>query len=1018
MKDEIKGPDSRVESRERLRSVLSSIAFYLVAMTVSYTAFYSFSRNLELFQYNYLPFKFDRMGVLTDVTPFGPHVNKLQVYPGDRLSEVNGLMVGNSGELRKAVAASKDGVTALVWEPSSGREARQIRWMNVAAMPELSVDGAPGMLAGENPLFVRAGIDPESRLAKVSVPVPWWDKSQTAGQMMVHFVFEGRKNAGPTQELVLALLDRRISWGLYGVAISFCLLGLLVYRLQPRSGRARGFFFFCSFMALFYFTRSIQPMYKDVWDHLLMDQLMALSPIATVLFVATFTPMRVVLAGEKRPAILALSATGILLTLMGLGMTQAFILAWLAFVMSMMISSIVASIWIVSRQRQTSARERQGGLIYLIAMGLAFIPYSIYMVIRIAAGWGAEEQIYFEALPFLFPIIIGYAILRHNLLNVHELVLQGFLFTILAAFLVVGYGLVAAVVAPVIETIVLVDSLWIVGAGVALLVLGAMPVYQALRRRLESRFERGLARYDELIRDIERVRADEREVGEFLSYVLQRIARISETPGVAIVRTRVSESDGVIQVLATTSDEFSANLVESLSVGERCAELDRGEVPEEATTGIPDVPVMIRIRNEDGGLELLALGEKIFGGSHGWHELTKLRQAARAIALAMHGFDIRERVREKSRLEAELLQSQKLEALGALAGGITHDFNNLLYAISSFTTLANDAITPEHPAHAALNHVEEAARQARNLTGSLLRYVRASAAAPSPVDLTRLVREASEMLRRLLPGAIDLDVTLPEEQVFMNADEGQIYQVVMNLVLNARDAMPNGGRIGVSLSRENESEGDRIRFEVEDSGSGMTPELRARIFDPGFTTKSGERGVGLGLSIVRRIVANYSGRIEVVSEPEVGTKFIVELPVTSPSKLEEVRRTASGKLLIGLLIPEAETARVLASRIRSRGWKIISLKSADALADLAGEESGFPDVLVADAASVKANGGGAELLKRHPELPVLFVGEDLDGDLGDEETTRVQCVPKPCSIEQLIEGISLVLEPAQAPAAP
>jgi len=1017
MADEIAGQGSLTESRKRLRSVMTSIAFYLVALTVSYMAFYTFSRNLELFQYNYLPFQFNRSSVLWDVSPFDAHVRKLQLRPGDRVTEVNGLTVESGDELRKAVATSRNGVTSMVWQPANGHEERRIRWMNVAAMPQMNVIEAEGMVAGSNPVFVRAGIDPEARLLKVAVPVPWWDASRTDGQMLVHFIFEGTADSPKTQELVLALLDRRISWGLYGVAISFCMLGLLVYRLQPRSERARGFFFFCAFMGLFYFTRSIQPMYKDMWDHLLLDQLMALSPIATVLFVATFTPMRVVLSGEKRPALLALTATGILLTLMGLEMMRAFILTWLAFVMSMMISSIVTSIWIVSRQKQTSGRERQGGMIYLIAMGLAFIPYSIYMVVRLSTGWGAEEQLYFEAMPFLFPIIIGYAIMRHNLLNVHELVLQGFLFTLLAAFLVVGYGLVAGVVAPVIETIVLVDSLWIVGAGVALLVLGSMPVYQALRRRLESRFERGLARYDELIRDIERVRADEREVGEFLSHVLQRIARISETPGVAIVRAKSTGTQTTIEVITTTSEEFSAGLAESLSAPERYAELERNDVREETTTGIPDVPVLIRIRNEDGSLDLLALGEKIFGGSHGWHELTKLRQTARAIALAMHGFDIRERVREKSRLEAELLQSQKLEALGALAGGITHDFNNLLYAISSFTTLANDAITPEHPAHAALNHVEEAARQARNLTGSLLRYVRASATAPTRVDLTRLVREASEMLRRLLPGSIELDVRVPEEPVTLNGDEGQIYQVVMNLVLNARDAMPNGGKLGIALSRMDESGCEWIRIEVEDSGSGMTPELRARIFDPGFTTKSGERGVGLGLSIVRRIVANYSGRIEVVSEPGVGTKFIVNFPVRTQSELAE-RREASGKLLIGLLIPEAETARVLASRIRSRGWKIISLKSADALADLAGEESGFPDVLVADAASVKANGGGAELLKRHPELPVLFVGEDLDGDLGDEDTTRVQCVPKPCSIEQLIEGISLVLEPAQAPAAP
>jgi signal transduction histidine kinase len=255
---------------------------------------------------------------------------------------------------------------------------------------------------------------------------------------------------------------------------------------------------------------------------------------------------------------------------------------------------------------------------------------------------------------------------------------------------------------------------------------------------------------------------------------------------------------------------------------------------------------------------------------------------------------------ERNELENQLRQSQKMEAVGRLAGGVAHDFNNLLTAIMGYGQLMTMRMKADDPAHRDAEEILKAATRASFLTRQLLAFSRREVVQPQVVDLNPIVEDMSKMLGRLIGESVDLAVVTSPDLWWIKADPGHMEQVVMNLAVNARDAMPDGGRLTIETSNIDLGEayvgehvgldpGPYVLLAVTDTGTGMDEETKAQIFEPFFTTKGRDSGTGLGLSTVYGIVQQWGGAIQVYSEPGWGSSFKVYLPRAS----EEARRATA-----------------------------------------------------------------------------------------------------------------------------
>ncbi len=340
--------------------------------------------------------------------------------------------------------------------------------------------------------------------------------------------------------------------------------------------------------------------------------------------------------------------------------------------------------------------------------------------------------------------------------------------------------------------------------------------------------------------------------------------------------------------------------------------------------------------------------------------------------------------------EARLAQSHRLESLGQLAGGVAHDFNNLLGVILNYAEFVADELEEGTTAHTDVVEIRRAAERATELTRQLLIFSRRETIKPAPVDLNEVVNDIERLLRRTLGEHIELVVRLDPETPAVLADPGQIEQVLVNLAVNARDAMPDGGRLlietrEVELDRDflqehpEASPGRYVRITVEDSGGGMEPEVAARIFEPFFSTKRKGEGTGLGLATVYGIVTAAGGLISVYSEPGEGTVFRVHLPAVdseaAPAPGERaVELTGRGESV--LLVEDEDSVRTLAKRILTEGgYKVTAFsRGRDALPLLEDPVRDF-DLLISDV--VMPGMRGVELVRRalamRPGLPVLMM---------------------------------------------
>ncbi|MDB5309790.1 MAG: Blue-light-activated protein [Gemmataceae bacterium] len=342
-------------------------------------------------------------------------------------------------------------------------------------------------------------------------------------------------------------------------------------------------------------------------------------------------------------------------------------------------------------------------------------------------------------------------------------------------------------------------------------------------------------------------------------------------------------------------------------------------------------------------------------------------------------------VTERRRLESHLRQAQKMEAVGRLAGGVAHDFNNLLTVIRGNVDLLRDQGPGPDEAARLIDEVSGAAERATGLVRQLLTFSRRQPARPEVVDLNGVVSDLAGMLRRLLGAQVSIETDLALAPVTVRADRGQLEQVVMNLAVNARDAMPHGGRLRIAVRRSESAAGTGQWFAqlaVTDTGHGMTAEVKAKIFEPFFTTKGPDKGTGLGLATVYGIVTQAGGQIRVESSPGAGTTFHIDLPWCSdpaprlstvrPGRLDRTRPTGGGRTV--LLVEDEDGVRGLGrSILKTSGFTVTDVPDGESALALLAQGQSF-DLLVTDLTMPGID--GRELAERvravYPGIAVVF----------------------------------------------
>ena len=366
-----------------------------------------------------------------------------------------------------------------------------------------------------------------------------------------------------------------------------------------------------------------------------------------------------------------------------------------------------------------------------------------------------------------------------------------------------------------------------------------------------------------------------------------------------------------------------------------------------------------------------------------------------------------EQMAEQRRLQEQLQHAQKLEAVGRLAGGVAHDFNNLLTAIDGYSELALQRLAPNHPVRSDLDEVRRAAGRASGLTRKLLAFSRRQVFSPRVVDLSAVVREAEQMLRRLMGSTVELETTLAGRPALVHADPGQLEQVITNLVLNARDAMPGGGTVRV----ETGIEGARVRLAVEDEGIGMDDDTRARLFEPFYTTKEPGKGTGLGLAVVHGIAMQSGAEIAVQSVLGRGSRFELVFGLASADDGDDGRlrsaESAQGTETV-LLVEDEPAVREIAQRmLELAGYSVVTAASGDEAIRIV-EQLPPIDVLLTDIVMPGLSGVelAATLCARFPGLPVVLMA----GYTGDTEPLEGLPAGRAAFLEKPFTGSALVAE--------
>jgi two-component system, cell cycle sensor histidine kinase and response regulator CckA len=422
---------------------------------------------------------------------------------------------------------------------------------------------------------------------------------------------------------------------------------------------------------------------------------------------------------------------------------------------------------------------------------------------------------------------------------------------------------------------------------------------------------------------------------------------------------------------------------------------DKARVEAALVQGNNGRPVECRVHHSDGSWRVLESFSR------------DLSHVAGVNGMVVNARDITER----KRLEEQLHHAQRLEAVGRLAGGVAHDFNNLLMVITGYSHMLLDAMHPSDPARLDLEQVVKASERATDLTRQLLAFSRRQGVRASLVDLNALVREMDRMLRRILGEDIELTTILAPQLSAVRADPGQIEQVILNMVVNARDAMPGGGKLLIETRNAGTAERDCVTLSVCDTGIGMDARVLSRIFEPFFTTK--EHGTGLGLATSYGIIKENGGDFRVESAPGKGTTFRIELPVAAQTadhlEAPSVKDLANGTETILLVEDEDGVRRVVETMLTRHGYNVLaSGSSKDALA-AAGQHAGVIHLLITDMVMPGMSGRKmAEcLVESRPNMKVLYVSGYGDASVSQSDAHFLQ---KPFSTEELTTKVREMLK--------
>jgi PAS domain S-box-containing protein len=392
-------------------------------------------------------------------------------------------------------------------------------------------------------------------------------------------------------------------------------------------------------------------------------------------------------------------------------------------------------------------------------------------------------------------------------------------------------------------------------------------------------------------------------------------------------------------------------------------------------------------------------------------------------------------VTEERRTEAQLRQAMKMESIGRLAGGVAHDFNNILTGIVGFTQLAQLRLDAGAPVHSDLTHVLNLANRAAALTRKLLTFSRMQPVELQPVQCNALIDESVHMLARVIGEDIRIDFTPDPDLWAVQADAGQLEQVLMNLAVNARDAMPGGGTLRITTANctltapqpavpRAVQPGAYVCITVADTGCGITPDVREHIFEPFFTTKSRGKGTGLGLAVIHGIMQQHGGSIRVESAPARGATFMLYLPrleadVQVPADAAPVAAPRGHERV--LLVEDEEDVREVTRRIlEAHGYTVVTAASASDAEALCLAAANPFDLLLTDV--VMPDGNGIELARGlralQPSLRVLFISGYADSALIDAARAGDAFLPKPFPPETLLLALRRLLDASDAEARP
>jgi PAS domain S-box-containing protein len=388
-----------------------------------------------------------------------------------------------------------------------------------------------------------------------------------------------------------------------------------------------------------------------------------------------------------------------------------------------------------------------------------------------------------------------------------------------------------------------------------------------------------------------------------------------------------------------------------------------------------------------------------------------------------------EDITDRRALEEQFRQAQKMEAVGRLAGGVAHDFNNLLMVISGYTEVMLETIDSAHPLHAKACAIRQASDRATTLTRQLLAFSRKQLLELKIVDVNPIVEDMERLLRPLIGENIELTTNLTADSTYTRADAGQLEQVLMNLVVNAKDAMPSGGRIAIKTQNITLDDarsggktfirpGDYVMISVSDNGHGMDKDTQSRIFEPFFTTKEKSKGTGLGLSTVYGIVKQSDGYLMVESELGCGTTFVIYLP-----KIEGIAETRDDPptrkdAMVGsetvLLVEDEESVRQLVKEtLERKGYRVLEAENGEAGLTVAAQHQQQIDLVITDV--VMPHLGGQELAQRlrasRPEIKVLYLsGYTEDAVVGEGTVESGKAfLQKPFTLQSLARKVREVL---------